>query len=130
MGKYVTPQMNFKVLNVVRRTLPMDTGNLRYNATKSSYYGDSIYLTIGGMEADYFEYLEEGTSTHGKHKGIMKKSVFPNAIKTVRGELKPRSRTQQGYHRAMYDNYARANENLARREARFERSASHWIQGS
>jgi len=59
MGKYVTYNLGLRCKTLVQGTLPMDTGNLRYNATKLFYSGISFEINVGGEEAPYFEWLQD-----------------------------------------------------------------------
>lgn len=48
-----------KCLNLARASLPMDTGNLRFNGVKFGYIPSNFHIDIGGYNAPYFEFLQD-----------------------------------------------------------------------
>ena len=61
MGKYITPMMAIRSHTLLKASLPMDTGNLRYNGTTRAMQGSGFILEVGGHRAPYFEYLQDRT---------------------------------------------------------------------
>jgi hypothetical protein len=61
MGKYITPTMIIRSHILLRASLPMDTGNLRYNGTTRGMYPGGFKLEVGGHRAPYFEFLQDRT---------------------------------------------------------------------
>jgi len=54
----ITHAIMNRALMLFRGTLPIDTGNLRYNATYGTYFNSGFALVIDGEKAPYFEYLD------------------------------------------------------------------------
>jgi hypothetical protein len=65
-----------KCENLVRATLPMDTGNLRFNGTKMYYMTDLFYITVGGYKAPYFEFLQN-EEKYGKKYNFERRNFAP-----------------------------------------------------
>lgn len=61
MANYVTPIMVIRSHTLLKASLPMDTGNLRYNGTTRAMYSNGFQLEVGGHNAPYFEYLQDKT---------------------------------------------------------------------
>jgi hypothetical protein len=86
MAKYLTHTIMTRSLNLLRATLPLDTGNLRYNATTGVYFYSGFSLSVNGEKAPYFVYLD-GTGKSDQYdspKGFEDESFLPvyNYIKT------------------------------------------------
>ena len=47
-----------RCVNLVRASLPMDTGNLRFNGTRYGYNNHYFHIDVGGEIAPYFEFLQ------------------------------------------------------------------------
>jgi hypothetical protein len=58
-----------RALMLFRGTLPIDTGNLRYNATYGTYFNSGFALIIDGEKAPYFEYLD-GTGKSDQYANL------------------------------------------------------------
>ena len=56
---YIKAHHAIKSVNLARASLPMDTGNLRFNGTKYGYSNRYFHIDIGGEAAPYFEHLQE-----------------------------------------------------------------------
>jgi hypothetical protein len=76
--KYYTPRMQTQLMNEVRKMLPMETGNLRYNGTYGKQMGADFEITIGGVRADYVEYLEERPES--KWFGHIENTIAPHVL--------------------------------------------------
>jgi hypothetical protein len=79
MAKYLTHTIMTRSLNLLRATLPLDTGNLRYNATTGIYFYSGFSLIISGDKAPYFEYLD-GTGRSDQYqskRGFEEESFAP-----------------------------------------------------
>jgi hypothetical protein len=48
-----------KCVNLVRASLPMDTGNLRFNGVSYGYTKNYLEINVGGYRAPYFEFLQD-----------------------------------------------------------------------
>lgn len=87
MAKYLTHTIMTRSLGLLRATLPLDTGNLRYNATTGIYFYSGFSLTVDGSKAPYFIYLD-GTGRSDQYpskKGFQDESFASvyNYIKTT-----------------------------------------------
>jgi hypothetical protein len=69
MGKYLSHTTMNRALGLFRSTLPLDTGNLRYNATTSTYFTTGFSLTINGEKAPYFVFLD-GTGKSDQYPSV------------------------------------------------------------
>jgi hypothetical protein len=54
----ITHDIYYRSLLLFRGTLPIDTGNLRYNASYGTYFNSGFSLLIDGDKAPYFEKLD------------------------------------------------------------------------
>ena len=125
MGNYLNSTLFHKSLRILQASLPIDTGNLRYNATTGFYYNNGFNLTVDGDKAPYFATLDgTGRSEQYKHKeGFRKLSVAPVA-RFLRSELRGKisgtdslGRTNISYGSAMKTFLESRTENLEARQA-------------
>ena len=75
----ITHGLMNRALTLFRSTLPIDTGNLRYNASFGTYFNSGFALVIDGEKAPYFEYLD-GTGRSDQYaslKGFQDESFAP-----------------------------------------------------
>lgn len=86
MGKHITPTMVQRSLVLLRASLPIDTGNLRFNATKSSYFLNGFYLYVSGMDAPYFELLD-GTGRSQQYIGNFNDLSFTPVFRYLENEM-------------------------------------------
>ena len=56
--KYITDTMIIRAHTLLRATLPIDTGNLRYNATTRTKLPNGFEFDVGGNKAPYFEIIQ------------------------------------------------------------------------
>ena len=56
---YITDTMIIRAHTLLRATLPIDTGNLRYNATTRQRTANGFKFDVGGEKAPYFEFLQD-----------------------------------------------------------------------
>lgn len=75
MPKRITPTMMHRSLTLLRASLPIDTGNLRYNATKPGYTYNGFTLWTGGETAPYFATLD-GTGRSAQYQGTFEQLSF------------------------------------------------------
>jgi len=88
MGKYLNYKVMSRSLGLFRSTLPLDTGNLRYNATTSTYFTTGFSLTISGDKAPYFEYLDgTGRSDQYQSKRGFEEESFAPIFNYLKNEL-------------------------------------------
>jgi hypothetical protein len=85
MGKHLDSTLFLKSLRVLQSSLPIDTGNLRYNATKGYYYNNGFQLTTGGDLAPYYEFLQD-ESKYGRKYSFEPRSFTP-VYRFLQGEL-------------------------------------------
>lgn len=64
-------------LTIVRGTLPFDTGNLRFNATKMFYNNNAFEIVIDGHVAPYFEGIDEKARSKKYVGGFERASFAP-----------------------------------------------------
>lgn len=88
-----------------RALLPVDTGNLAYNATVVHVYGDRIQFVILADVAYYFEYLERGTIYSSRHIGILENTIFDKFVQYLQY-----SHTVPEYYNQMVLDAERVNE--------------------
>lgn len=64
---------------IARMFAPYDTGNLRFNAIKSSRTNDGFVITYSLVDAFYIYFLEEGTTRKGgmRHVGFISNKTVP-----------------------------------------------------
>lgn len=65
-------------VDLLRRNLPIDTGNLRHNATQMVKTIDGFEMYIDGTKADYFEYLEENPES--KYYRDLEEVIVPRIV--------------------------------------------------
>lgn len=85
-----TPIIRKSSLNTVRINLPIDTGNLRFNATTEFGNENFFEIRVGGVRANYFgPYLEENpNSIHYKNldANIIPNILVPHLEKVLNGK--------------------------------------------
>lgn len=77
-------------LTIVRGSLPFDTGNLRFNATRLSYSHNSFEITIDGDIAPYFVGIDEKARSKNYVGGFERASfapVFRHLERTIGGRF-------------------------------------------
>ena len=107
-----------RVHRIVQARLPMDTGNLRYNGTKRYYFGSHGGINIGGIRADYFEFLEE--SSKSKYKGDLEYKIVPEILTVVDAIANNRGFSEIVSSDFVYK--SNIGRNLVRRKARLRAS--------
>jgi len=76
-----TTKIRNDILTYVRSSLPIDTGNLRFNGTKEIGSRHRFSILVGGNEADYFEILEE--SVNSDYYGDFEHKTVPQVVKLL-----------------------------------------------
>lgn len=72
--KYITDTMIIRAHTLLRATLPIDTGNLRYNATTRTKLPNGFEFNVGGSKAPYFEIIQ--TRSWSKHYNTFERVNF------------------------------------------------------
>lgn len=85
MGNYLNSTLFHKSLRIFQASMPIDTGNLRYNATTGYYYNNGFNLTTGGDKAPYFEILQ--TWDKSPYKGNFERVHFTPVYRFLQKEL-------------------------------------------
>jgi hypothetical protein len=86
MAKYITDTMIIRAHTLLRSSLPMDTGNLRYNATTRTKLGSGFEFNVGGERAPYFEILQD--KSWSKHYNTFEKVNFTPVFRYLETSLK------------------------------------------
>lgn len=84
--KHITNAMIINSHTLLRATLPMDTGNLRYNATTRTKFPNGFQLDVGGSKAPYFEIIQ--TRTWSKHYNTFHDVNFTPVFRFLETALK------------------------------------------
>ena len=125
MGNYLNSTLFHKSLRILQASLPIDTGNLRYNATTGFYYNNGFNLTIDGEKAPYFAYLD-GTNRSAQYDSKMGFEFlsFTPVYRFLQNELQGQfggnrflAKTEVNYGSAMKTFLESRTENLEAREA-------------
>jgi hypothetical protein len=87
MANRITPTMMHRSLTLLRASLPIDTGNLRYNATKPGYTYNGFTLRTGGDTAPYFATLD-GTGRSAQYQGSFEELSFTPVFRYLETALK------------------------------------------
>ena len=121
MGKYLNTTIFHKSLRIFQASLPIDTGNLRYNATTGFYYNNGFHLTTGGDKAPYFDILQ--TWDKSPYKGNFESAYFTPVARFLEAELNGKfggyrfiSKMSVNYGTAMKTFLESRTENLEARE--------------
>jgi hypothetical protein len=122
MGNYLNSTLFHKSLRILQASLPIDTGNLRYNATTGFYYNNGFNLSTGGDKAPYFEILQEKESS--KYYKSFERSNFTPVYRFLQNELQGQfgggrflKQMSPNYGTAMKTFLESRTENLEAREA-------------
>jgi hypothetical protein len=83
MGTYLNSTLFHKSLRIFQASMPIDTGNLRYNATTGYYYNNGFNLETGGDKAPYFDILQTFPNMKNKYGTSKKKNVHFNSFERV-----------------------------------------------
>ena len=67
-----------KCVNLVRASLPMDTGNLRFNGVKYGWSPSYLHIDVGGYSAPYFEFLQDKEFFENKYGPSKVKNPYYN----------------------------------------------------
>ena len=86
MGTYLNSTLFHKSLRIFQASMPIDTGNLRYNATTGYYYNNGFNLTTGGDKAPYFDILQ--TWDKSPYKGNFERVHFTPVYRFLQEELR------------------------------------------
>lgn len=86
MGNYLNSTIFHKSLRIFQSSMPIDTGNLRYNATTGFYFNNGFHLTTGGDKAPYFDILQ--TWDKSPYKGNFERVNFTPVYRFLESELK------------------------------------------
>jgi hypothetical protein len=84
--KYITQVMVIRSHTLLKATLPMDTGNLRYNGTRRIAHHNGFELQVGGTYAPYFEHLQ--TKTWSKYYNTFENKNFTPVFRYLENALK------------------------------------------
>lgn len=116
---------------IAKSTLPIDTGNLRFNATKFTRGSNYFKIYIDGDVAPYFEHLD-GTGHSQQYKGDFETLTFTPVFNYLKDSLKGRFasgrnlsklRVSYEYEALLKDRITREM-NLTRRQEVFEKYTS------
>lgn len=88
-----------------RALLPVDTGNLAFNATRIETYGDKIRFIILADVAYYFEFLERGTIYNQRYVGLLENYIFDKFVQYLQY-----SGTNPDYYSQMVEDARSVNE--------------------
>jgi hypothetical protein len=86
MGTYLNSTLFHQSLRIFQASMPIDTGNLRYNATTGYYYNNGFNLTTGGDKAPYFDILQ--TWDKSPYKGNFERVHFTPVYRFLQEELR------------------------------------------
>lgn len=96
----VDPIVKYRTLAMAKATTPIDTGNLRHNATRlKKVRSDSWTINYSSDEANYIEFVEEGTVKQPAQRFIYNTSLMLAMYLTRYFAGKPVSHWQQGLTR-------------------------------
>jgi hypothetical protein len=95
MGKYLDSTLFHKSLRIFQASMPIDTGNLRYNATTGFYYNNGFHLETGGDKAPYFDILQAWDKS--PYKGNFKNAHFTPVYRFLQKELTGKNSKSTGY---------------------------------
>lgn len=71
-------EVRSNTLNIVRGGLAEDTGNLKYNGTYEVGGESGFSIKVGGVGANYFQYLEE--EPNSVHYGTLEHEIFDEVV--------------------------------------------------
>ncbi len=121
MGKHINTTLFHKSLRILQSSLPIDTGNLRYNATTGYYYNNAFNLETGGDKAPYYEHLQK-EHLHGKKYNFESRSFTPvyrflqNELQGKFGGFRFLKEMEVNYSAELKTFLSSKNENLEARE--------------
>jgi len=78
---------------IAKALSPYDTGNLRFNAIKSSLTNDGFRVIYSLADAYYIYFLEEGTSKSTIHQGFIANRTVPTIASYVSAKYKQRKKS-------------------------------------
>jgi hypothetical protein len=64
-------------LGIARNFSPMDTGNVKFNATQAHKTNDGFVVSFSLADAYYIYFLEEGTRKSTQHQGYIANKIVP-----------------------------------------------------
>ena len=85
---------DMKVAEGIAKALsPFDTGNLRFNAIKSSLTNDGFRVVYSLADAYYIYFLEEGTQKSTMHQGFIANRTVPTIASFISAKYKQRKKS-------------------------------------
>jgi hypothetical protein len=95
MGTYLNSTLFHQSLRIFQASMPIDTGNLRYNATTGYYYNNGFNLETGGDKAPYFHILQ--TWDKSPYQNNFKDVHFTPVYRFLQKELTGKNSKYTGY---------------------------------